>query len=339
MPVVYLTTPGARASLVSQRLRVEIPATAGNGTGDQPAIRDVPLHDVEHVILDARAGITAAAMAECLRRAIPLVIVEASQRVLGLCQPLTLHGRLRRQHYRRTGEPAFALAIAASLVEAKLINARRVLQRLYNDRPADTPSTHLATLQHLSSATVTATNLDTLRGYEGTGAGTYFEALAPCFPAHAPFEHRSRRPPHNLANAILSYAYTLLAAETHAAIQAAGLDPALGFLHEPEDGRPSLALDLIEPLRAPLADALALDLLSHRILKPREHEQVRDGGVYLNTEGRRRFFTAYERRMDRPFTSRQTGQRTTLRDEIRRQVTSLKKAILEGDPFEPFLMN
>jgi CRISPR-associated protein Cas1 len=159
------------------------------------------------------------------------------------------------------------------------------------------------------------------------------------FPDNAPFERRSRRPPHNAPNAILSYAYTLLSAEAEACLYAIGLDPALGFYHEPATGRPSLALDIIEPFRAPLADAMALDLLTHGILNPKAHFENRDVGVYLNVEGRKRFFVAYERRMEREFTSEQHGSRTVLRRELHNQCRAVKKAISQGEPFEPFLMN
>ena len=191
----------------------------------------------------------------------------------------------------------------------------------------------------MRAAALTASSVESARGYEGSAAGTYFEALALFFPDNTPFERRSRRPPHNPANALLSFGYSLLTHETTTALHAAGLDPALGYLHEPETGRPSLALDFIEPFRAPVADGLALDLLNHGTLNPKNHFTSKDGGIYLNDEGRRRYFTAYERRMDRPFTSDLTGERTTLRDEIRRQLYSFKRLLLNQGAFEPFIMN
>ena len=337
MPVLYLTTPGARASLVSERLRVEFPAN--DTTADAPPPRDVPLHDVEHVVVDTRAHVTMAALAECARRAIPVVLVEGTARIVALCQPPAPHLALRCAHYERMRDPNWAVAFAATLVEAKIANGRRVLQRLAANRGVEPPAHALAVLDHARGAALDATSLDTLRGHEGAAAGAYFEALAPFFPINAPFERRSRRPPHNAANALLSYAYSLLTGETAAALHASGLDPALGFLHEPDDGRPSLALDLVEPLRAPLADALAIDLLSHAVLQPKEHFVAREGGVFLSTDGRRKFFVVYERKLERPFTSERTGERTTLRQEIRRQMLSLKAAIRSGEAFEPFLMN
>ena len=159
--------------------------------------------------------------------------------------------------------------------------------------PLDEVTPHLLALSQLAQNCQKAESIDTLRGYEGTAAGRYFECYARFFPEHSPFERRSRRPPHNAPNAILSYAYTLLSAEAEAYLHAIGLDPACGFFHEPADRRPSLALDIIEPFRAPLADAMALDLLTHGVLNSHTHFESRNGGVYLKREGRKRFFVAY----------------------------------------------
>lgn len=334
MPAVYLTTPGCHASLVSERLHIEYPDDA------QPlASRDIPLHDIDHLVVAARTSLTPSAMAECLTRAIPIVILDRTHHVAGLCQAPALHGQTRLAHYQAYADPAFGLALAATLVEAKIANSRRVLQRLAANRQRPAPEAPLSALSHAGRAALSASSLEALRGCEGTAAARYFDTLATFFPAHTPFERRSRRPPHNPANALLSFGYTLLAGEISAALHASGLDPALGFLHEPDDGRPSLSLDLLEPLRAPIADALALDLLNHQTLHPDRHFDPHDGGIYLNLEGRRRYYVAYERRLERPFTSEQTCERTTLRQEILRQVHSLKRAIRLRDPFEPFLMN
>jgi len=186
---------------------------------------------------------------------------------------------------------------------------------------------------------VKAASRETLRGYEGAAAGRYFERYGEFFPESCPFERRSRRPPLNPPNAILSYAYTLLAAEAEAFLHGIGLDPAIGFYHEPEDRRASLALDLIEPFRAPVADAMALDLISHATLKPERDFEKAKGGIYLSAEGRRRFHVAYERRMEREFTSDQHGQRTSLRRELHQQCHAAKRAFLDEEPWEPFVMN
>jgi CRISPR-associated endonuclease Cas1 len=343
MPSLYLTTPGTRARIVSEHLEVETPldpdhAPGSRQGGECPALRRIPLHDIEQVVAETRTGLTLAAIGAFAERGVPVVLIKTDGRAVALCLPPAPDLPARLAHYQSRLSPDFPLAIARALVEAKIANSRRLLQRLASNRGQPAPAA-VAQLEPLRARALAAPSVETTRGYEGAAAGAYFEALATFFPATSPFERRSRRPPHNPANALLSLGYALLTHETTTALHAAGLDPALGYLHEPETGRPSLALDLIEPFRAPLADGLALDLLNHGTLKPDTHFEPREGGIYLNLEGRRRFFGHFERRMDRPFTSDLTGQRTTLRDEIRRQLYSLKRQLLGQGTFEPFIMN
>ena len=337
MPLVFLTTPGTRASLISERLRVEFPAS--NGDTEPPPPRDIPLFDVEQIVADERVNLTTPALCECLRRSIPVIFLARNQSVLGLCQPPAPAALVRHTQHQRVADAGFTLAVAAPLVEAKIQNSRRVLQRLAANRDNCDLTRAMDELEHLRRRCLDAPSLDALRGYEGAAAARYFDVYARFFPPETPFPGRSRRPPLDPPNAVLSFAYTLLSTESEALLHAAGLDPALGFLHEPDDRRPSLALDLIEPFRAPVADGLALDLFGHDILKSSEHFERRDGGCFLNLDGRRRFFTAYERRLEREFTSEQHGTRTSLRGELRRQVQNLKRTLVTSDAFEPFLMN
>jgi CRISPR-associated endonuclease Cas1 len=337
MPNLIVITPGARVGLHGERLKVEIPPL-DREEESAPEVREIPLHEIEQVVVSEVVALTMPALAECLRREIPVLITAYGERLLGLCLPPAPHSAARVAQYERTRDPEFNLALASAFIEAKVMNSRRVLQRLAANRDGRDVKPALHRLEQIAEHVRQARSLDTLRGYEGTAAGLYFETFGEFFPAAAPFERRSRRPPHNAANAILSYTYTLLAAEMEYACHSAGLDPALGFYHEIQDRRPSLALDLIEPFRAPVADALALDLLSHGTLHPQEHFEKRDGGVFLNPSGKKRFFVAFERRMTRDFQGR-AGVRTQLRAELRRMALEIKAAVLNGDMPEPFLMN
>ena len=145
-------------------------------------------------------------------------------------------------------------------------------------------------------------------------------------------------PPLNPVNACSSFGATILYNESVAFCHGHGLDPALGTLHATEDGRWSLALDLIEPFRPVLVEALTLDLFSHQILQAR-HFEARNGGVYLNEEGRKKFFLQYERRMERQFLSESVGHRTSLRHQLEQQTVMFKAALEDPARFEPFLMN
>jgi CRISP-associated protein Cas1 len=332
MPTLCVSSPGTRISLAGGRLRIA-------ATDPETPERDIPLHDVERAIVCEEAHLTTQALGALLRRDIPVILTSWGGRILGLCQPSAPHSASRLAQYRTSLDPALTLALAIPLVEAKIANSRRILQRLAANRPHASIAPTLDFLSRCASACPRSSSLATLRGHEGSAAAAYFEAYATFFPDHAPFERRSRRPPLNAANAILSYTYTLLAAEAEAQLHAIGLDPAIGFLHEPADRRPSLALDLIEPFRAPVADSMALDLLSHGTLKPHSHFEKRDGGIHLDSDGKKRFFVAYERRLEREFTSPHAGRRTTLRREIHRDALALKKALLDDEPFQPFLMH
>lgn len=337
MPSLFLLTPGTQASLRGERAAINVPAQEPDET--QATEHEVPLRDIEHVVVTTSVHVSMPLLADFMKRGIPVIITAGGERVLGHCLAPGPHSRARLVQYERAMDSSFALAVAASVVEAKILNQRRVLQRLAVNRPSADIESVLKNLSELARHCAAAESIETLRGYEGTAAGRYFEVYGSFFPPTAPFERRSRRPPHNAVNAVLSYAYTILAAEMECHLHIVGLDPAIGFFHETQDRRASLALDLIEPFRAPLADALAIDLFSHQTLKPPDHFEARDGGVYLNPDGKKRFFTAWERRLTRDFQSQQTGCRTTLRGEMQRLALAVKQAVLDDKPFEPFTMN
>lgn len=343
MPSVYLLTPGTRVGLQSRALQIEIPAR-----DDEAAVtRILPLVEVERVIIGDATQATTAALAALMELDIPVSFCSWSGRVLGLLRPpSTASAGTRLEQYRRSLDDAFCLGLASDLIEVKILNQRRILQRLAANRGADVESATVW-FNSLVQGTPRAPTADALRGLEGTASARYYEELARFFPAEFPFERRSRRPPHNAVNAVLSYAYTVLSGEIESVLWACGLDPALGVYHSTEDRRASLALDLLEPFRGPVCDALAVDLFSHGMLKDDNFERrmsdhaddSQQPGCFLTLEGRKKFFVQYERRLERQFTYELTGHRTTLRQLIERQCLDLKKTILEGAPFVPFLMN
>lgn len=343
MPSLFLLTPGTRVGLQSRALRIEIPAR-----DDEPAVyRLLPLVEIERVIIGDATQATTAALAALLELDIPVTFGSWTGRVLGLLRPpSTASAGARLEQYRRCLDSAFCLAQAQTLIEAKILNQRRILQRLAANRSLDVSSAN-DWFNHLIQHSNRAASADALRGLEGAASARYFEELARFFPTAFPFERRSRRPPHNPVNAVLSYTHTVLGGEIEATLWACGLDPALGVYHNTEDRRPSLALDMLEPFRAPVCDALAVDMFSHGMLgaehfERRATDQAEDGnqsGCFLTLAGRKKFFVQYERRLERQFTYEFTGQRATLRQLIERQCLDLKKTILEGAPFVLFLMN
>lgn len=326
MPSLILQTPGTLAELVSQRARI----TTLEG------VRDIPIYDIERVIISESCNISTPLLCELLKRDITVAFTSWTGELTGILLSPSKHGGLRRSQYVAVTNTLLAMGVASLLVESKILNTRRVLQKLTSyveEREAEC----INKLEYIAKSSIKSSSIAELMGYEGLAAATYFAAYATFFPENSPFEKRSKRPPLNAPNSVLSYCYTVLYGEAVTNLASIGLDPALGFLHTPEDGRFSLALDMIEPFRAVVADALALDSFSHGILHPVKHFVFQNGGVYLNKEGKQKFFVQFEKRMDREFTG-QHGVRTTLRRELLTQCISVKQVVYEDAIFEPFIL-
>ena len=179
--------------------------------------------------------------------------------------------------YQLASNPAACLPLAAKLIRTKISNGRRLLQRLDANHHRLEPAV-LDTLQARERDATQAADLPSLLGSEGAAAVLFYQSWSRFLPEEFPFGQRSTRPPGNPVNACLSYLSALVYGELLTACVVRGLDPALGCLHQPQDGRWSLPLDLMEPFRPALIEALTLRLFSHRILQ-QPHFEAHDGGV------------------------------------------------------------
>lgn len=334
MPTACINTPGSKVHLVSERLEVR----GRDAEGKEGVLRVIPIRDLDRFLALESVQISSEALAAMLRANIPVTLFGWNGQFLGAFQPTApAHGAWRLRHYRSVLDPAFCLTMAGRIIAAKIYNQRRVLQRLSANRTQDTTKA-LEYLGALLAGCGRASNMEELRGYEGAAAARYFAEWSTFLPAAFPFERRSTRPPLNPVNACISFGATLIYNEMVSYIHAHGLDPALGMLHTTEDGRWSLALDLMEPFRSVLVEALALDAFSHQILDA-SHFRPHEGGTYLNDQGRAKFIVQYERRMERQFMSESIGHRTTLRQQLEAQATLFKSTLDDPTKFEPFLMN
>lgn len=281
------------------------------------SVRRVPLVNVERVIVCGEPAITFPVLAELMDRGIPCSFLKAGGQWRGLMDgDGGFHADRRERQYERLRDDAFCLDATRRLVADKLANGRRSLQRLFANRGlCASEDAHVRRLDVFVHALPTLRTRDELRGLEGMAAAAYFAALARFFPADCPFVARSRRPPKNAANALLSFVYTLLTGAFVAAVRAHGLDVAAGFFHCGHNRSPALALDLMEPCRPVLADRLVLDLLNHRRIRAEEHfEAGEEGGVSLNEDGRRIVFRHFDAEMRRTFV--RDGRTTSVRGGI-----------------------
>lgn len=298
----------------------------------------VPLLDVDRVTVIGHPHLSVSTLQTLLHDNIPVSFITESGRWLGHLSPCGDCNAARRiLQYEQHKQPENRLKIAQRIIEAKITNSRRVLQRLAANRKETHLLSHLrilAELRQYRRKSRQTLNLEELRGIEGIAAARYFERLADFFPAEVPFQGRNRRPPKDPANALLSWTYTILLSEIQTEVQIHGLDPALGCLHETAPGAPSLALDLLEPLRAPVCDLLVLNILNHRILTAKDFfRSAEDGGCYLREDSRKKFFVAYESSMQRKFQTERGGNHTDFRQIIRSQLFHYLRCL--EDPENP----
>lgn len=345
MPSAWISQPHALVRITSRRLQVygypdsSQPCDLENSEkGKRVLLRQIPLHDLERLIIEESVTLTAETTATLLREEIPTAILSRNGRYLGGYFPTTpAHAHWRLLQYRQTQSPAFALMQARKIVAAKVYNQRRVVQRMAAGR-GQSHTIVLGRMKGLLKRTERAAGVDELRGVEGSASACFYQAWATFLPEDFPFERRSRRPPHNAVNACLSFIATIIYHEMVGFLHAHGLDPGLGCLHTTANQRWSLALDLIEPFRPLIVEALTIDLFSRHMLQE-GHFEPWNSGIYLNQDGRFKLILQYEKRLDREFISEHQGHRTSLRRQMENQATTFKAALEKDQRFQPFRMN
>ena len=271
---------------------------------EQKEIGRVPLHNLEQIVTFGHAGTSPALMGKCARDGISLVFMSRSGHFLARVEG-EVRGNvlLRREQYRIADDAQRSLEIARSMICAKLYNSRWVLERMIRDHaPRIDAEMFRQRSQYLKAAIVdagAAADADSLRGIEGEAASIYFSVFNDMILQQKEgftFTVRSRRPPLDRVNALLSFAYSMMTNQCAASLEAVGLDPYVGFLHTDRPGRKSLALDLVEEFRSVYCDRFVLTLINKRYLQPEHFEQREDGAVLLNEAGRRLFIEYWQKR-------------------------------------------
>ncbi len=360
---VHITSPGTVL-----RKRSETLVISGRDGIDERLL----LKDISHVAIFGPSQITGQCLQHLLFRGIGISHHTSAGRLVGLTSPLlTRNIGLRRAQYRAADSETSCLTIARALVIAKIRNQRTILKRYRrgaaatvtvqrDEMPAwaavdsdddqaqkqedaaqaEAMATCGAALSQMKRALRSAEKadaIDRLRGHEGEAASAYFTALPSILPQswRGDFRGRSRRPPRDRVNALLSFAYALLVRDASAAIARIGLDPMLGFFHSMIAGRPALSLDLMEPFRAAWADAAVLRLLATGGID-RLDFHVTNAGVVMSDAGRRALIDAYERRASELTTHPRFGYRMSYRRLLELEARVLGKWLVgEIDEYTP----
>ena len=292
---LYVTTQGAYVHLDHETLKVEV--------GEETKLR-VPVHHLGSVVCFGRVSVSPAAMAQCAQDQRDLVFLSRSGRFRAkVVGPTSGNVLLRLAQHQAYQDHEQAISIARNIVAAKVQNARLLLMRearqTEDEESEDALRAAAGEMGSVIEALPKTVDMDAIRGQEGYAAAVYFSVfnrLIRTSEAAFTFDGRNRRPPRDPVNAILSFLYSLIQVECQAACEGVGLDPQIGFLHAVRPGRPSLALDLMEELRAAVADRLALTLINRRQLTPKHFSGSTGGGVSLNDEGRKTVLAAYQKR-------------------------------------------
>lgn len=341
MPSLVITSDTVSVNLESRHIELLRRNSSDNGKRGTRIM--VPLFDLERVIICGRPNISVPVLQRLMKQGIPTFFITSKSRWIGSLLPdNNMNAERRIRQYELARDRNFALKVSKKIVLSKIKNSRRVLQRLAANRSLSNNTTQLETcsrLEEIANLSAEARNLDELRGYEGAASAIYFSWLSTFFPETFDFNARSRRPPKDEANALLSWTYAIVLGEVDSMIRINGLDPCIGCLHEISNGRPSLSLDLIEPLRAPLCDMLVLHLVNHQIFKKDDFEfNSDDGGTYMKSESRAKFFIEYEQTMTRKFSPADGGTHVDFRKVIENSVITFLKAMEGNDAFEFFKM-
>lgn len=290
MSTLYIDRKHARLDLLGQAVEIR--------THDGVPER-VPLQNIERIVIRGNAVLTSGLLAQCWERRVSVIVLSGRRSA----PTARLYGHIHRDAGIRLtqalmhADEEIRQQVAFHIVRAKITAQRRALATLAQGRPGGR-SLSLAALDGLANASAKLSRdrtlpLAALRGLEGAAAAAYFRAFCRFFPPSLGFESRRRRPPPDPVNAALSLGYTLATFEAGREATIAGLDPAIGFLHDLAHAREALALDLVEPVR-PQIDLMVHALFRDRVLTQRHFTWQADGAVLLGKAGRTHFYASWE---------------------------------------------
>jgi len=291
---LFVTTPNAYLAKDGETVVVRV---------EQEIRLRVPVHTLSGIVCFGPVTCSPFLLGLCAERGVQISFLTETGRFLaGVRGPVSGNVLLRRAQYRAADDERRRLEMARHFVAGKIANARTVLLRGARETEGPASKDLESAAGALASSLEEAgrvSSLDALRGVEGEAARRYFGVFSHLLRVNDPelrMDGRSRRPPLDPVNALLSFLYTLLVHDVRGALESVGLDPAVGYLHEDRPGRPGLALDLMEEFRPVLADRVALTLINRRQIRPGDFRKLENGAVLLKEESRKTVLQAWQQR-------------------------------------------
>lgn len=292
---LYVTTPEAYLALEDHNIVV---------LKEDETLGRFPLHALESILYFGYKGASPALMGYCGDNNVGLCFYTPNGRFLARVCGKT-HGNvlLRKAQYRISDDETESCRIARGMIIGKVYNSRWILERATRDHPQRVDVEKLKRLSAGLAATLVPLSeceqLEQLRGLEGEAASRYFDGLGDLILQNTDtfaFTNRNRRPPTDPFNALLSFAYTLLTNDCKSALEGVGLDPFVGFLHRDRPGRASLALDIMEELRGPMADRFVLTLINNKVVTPKQFHRSENRAVRMQDDARKQVLSAWQER-------------------------------------------
>lgn len=289
---LFVTTPEAYLSKDGLNVVVSV---------DKEERFRIPVMNVESIVTFGYMGVSPGLMKLCTDNNVALVFMTPQGRFIGRIQGATRGNvLLRKEQYSLSEDENVALHLAKLFIAGKVFNTRSVLQRYIRDNGTDEDvETVIKQLDWRKNRIIQAKDMDTLRGEEGQAANSYFEVFDHLIlhqKEDFPFHGRSRRPPKDEVNAMLSFVYTLIANDVAAALESVGLDPYVGFMHTLRPGRTSLALDMMEELRAYLGDRLVLSMINRKQITKKGFIRQGDEGFVMTDDCRKELLSSWQKR-------------------------------------------
>ena len=292
---LYVTTPESYVSRDGENVVVKV--------AESEKLR-IPVHNIEGIVCFGYTGASPALLGLCAERNVGICFLTEHGYFLGrVSGPVRGNVLLRRKQYRMADEKNTALQISRIIVAGKIVNCRNVILRAIRDHGNETtikPLTEVsALLETRKKQALKTESIDLLRGIEGDAANAYFSVFNHLIVSQKDdfvFNGRSRRPPKDNVNALLSFVYTLIAHEVQSALESTGLDPFVGFLHTDRPGRAGLALDLMEEFRPYLGDRLVLSLINRRQISAQGFKDRGESGALMDDETRKEVISAWQKR-------------------------------------------
>ncbi len=294
---LYVTTPEAYLSKDGLNVVVSV---------NKQEVFRIPIINIEGIVTFGYMGASPGLMKLCADNSVSLTFLSPNGRFVSRLQGQTKGNvLLRKAQYQLVDDENVSLHMAKLMIAGKILNCRNILRRYVRDYGENEEVMEAASFMDVNRRkALRTTDIRSLMGVEGIAANRYFEVFPHLIlqqKGDFPFSGRSRRPPKDAINAMLSLAYTLVTNEMTAALETVGLDPYVGFLHSLRPGRTSLALDMIEEIRAYMGDRFVLSLINRRQISPKDFLYQGEKGVVLTDNGRKTFLTAWQSRKREEF--------------------------------------